>query len=66
MDFEFNENYDGKRPSYKGFYEEKLIKFYAEIENSKSIISTAHKLRNANPISHASSGLIDRKIQLKN
>lgn len=66
MDFEFNENYDGKRPNYKGFYEEKkLIKFYAEIENSKSIISTAHKLRNANPISHASSGLIDRKDTAK-
>lgn len=66
MDFEFNENYDGKRPNYNGFYkEEKLTKFYAEIENSKSIISTAHKLRNANPISHSSSGLIDRKDTAK-
>lgn len=66
MDFEFNENYDGKRPNYKGFYKEnKFTKFYAGIENSESIISNAQDLRNANPISHSSSGLIDRKDTAK-
>ena len=66
MDFEFNENYDGKRPNYKGFYKEnKFTKFYAGIENSESIISNAQNLRNANPISHSSSGLIDRKDTAK-
>ena len=36
------------------------IKLYAEIEGSVDIIKTAHNLRNANPLSHASAELIDK------
>ena len=66
LDFVFNENHEGKKPNYKGFYKEKaFIGFYAEIEESETIISTAHNLRNSNPISHSSSGLIDHKNTAK-
>ena len=66
LDFVFNENHEGKKPNYKGFYKEKaFLGFYAEIEDSETIISTAHNLRNSNPISHSSSGLIDHKNTAK-
>ena len=49
-----------KKPEYKRFYKEpELIKFYDFIDNSQCIIKKAHKLRNANPLSHASSELLD-------
>lgn len=49
-----------KKPNYKGFYREGAIKtFYQNITDSDSIIKTAHELRNANPISHSSSELLD-------
>jgi IS30 family transposase len=66
LDFVFNENHEGKKPNYKGFYKEKaFVSFYAEVENSETVISTAHNLRNSNPISHSSSGLIDHKNTAK-
>lgn len=50
-----------KEPNCKKFHREKeLIKFYAGINNSESVIKTAHKLRNASPLSHASSELLNR------
>lgn len=49
-----------KKPNYKGFYDErKFISFYADVQNSEAVITKAHKLRNANPLSHSSSELLD-------
>lgn len=49
-----------KKPNYKGFYKEKtFIDFYSSISDSKKVIEVAHKLRNANPLSHSSSELLD-------
>ncbi len=60
LDFAFNQNNKLKKPNYKGFYKEKSIaEFYKSIEGSKIIIENAHDLRNANPVSHSSSELID-------
>lgn len=50
-----------KKPNYKGFYKESSFKtFYKDIDNSEKIIKQAHDLRNANPMSHSSAGLIDK------
>lgn len=60
MAFYYELNPHGK-PDYKAFYKESQLKnFYSEIENSRKIIQKAHKLRNANPLSHSSAELIDR------
>lgn len=60
LDFEFNRKPRDKKPNYNMFYKEKaLISFYEDVEDSEDIIQTAHKLRNANPLSHASSELLD-------
>lgn len=60
LDFTYNRNPRIKKPNYKGFYKENtFISFYSEINDSEAIIKTAHKLRNANPLSHSSSELID-------
>lgn len=49
-----------RKPNYEGFYKDKsFISFYAGVENSEGIITKAHKLRNANPLSHSSSELLD-------
>lgn len=49
-----------KKPNYNGYYHEKaLIKLYEGIQDNNNIISNAHNLRNENPLSHSSSGLID-------
>lgn len=49
-----------KKPNYKGFYDErKFISFYADVQNSEAVITKSHKLRNANPLSHSSSELLD-------
>ena len=49
-----------KKPNYKRFYKEgEFIKFYEGIADASTVIGRAHKLRNANPISHSSAGLID-------
>lgn len=49
-----------KRPNYKNYYQEGNLKnLYKGIEDSENVIRTSHKLRNSNPISHSSAGLID-------
>ena len=60
LDFKYNRDPREKKPNYKAFYKESaLIKFYSGINNSEPIIKKAHKLRNANPLSHSSSELVD-------
>ena len=50
-----------KKPNYKGFYKENAFQtFYKKIPGSTDIIRQAHELRNANPLSHSSAGLIDK------
>ena len=52
---------DAKKPNYNRFYTENdHKKFYSSVPNSDDVIKKAHKLRNANPLSHASAGLIDK------
>ena len=52
---------DVKKPNYKRFYKEiEHIQFYSSIPDADKTIEIAHKLRNANPLSHASAGLIDK------
>lgn len=51
-----------KSPNYKRFYHEKnIINFYSKKLDKKveSTIKKAHKLRNKNPLAHASAELID-------
>lgn len=67
-DLAFYYNYEPscKKPNYKGFYKEQAFKtFYKEIDNSEEIIKRAHDLRNANPMSHSSAGLIDKSTTTK-
>ena len=60
LDFVLGGNTKDKKPNYKAFYkEDKLIRFYSNIDNSKAVIKKIHKLRNANPLSHSSSELLD-------
>lgn len=60
LDFTYNRDPRTKKPNYKGFYKENtFISFYSEIDDSEAIIKKAHELRNANPLSHSSSELID-------
>ena len=61
-DMAFKSGRDGgcKRPNYKGYYREKAFcSLYQGIADSEEIIKKAHELRNANPLSHSSAGLID-------
>lgn len=61
LEYAFGNNSTSRKPDYKKFYKEKAISdFYESIDGSKDVVSTAHKLRNANPLSHASSELLDR------
>lgn len=67
-DLAFYYNYEPscKKPNYKGFYKEQAFKtFYKKIDNSEEIIKRAHELRNANPMSHSSAGLIDKSTTTK-
>lgn len=60
MAFRYKYDLQCKAPNYKLFYKEKEhIKLYACVANSKVILEKAHKLRNENPLSHASAGLIE-------
>lgn len=62
--FAYYTGYDnnGKKPNYKRFYKEgELKKLYSSISGSELVIHTAHDLRNANPLSHASADLIDNE-----
>ena len=55
------------RPSYQSYYHEKDFKsVYSGIANADAIIKQAHDLRNANPLSHSSAGLIDDNSTSKN
>lgn len=60
LDFAAGNDPSLKKPNYNMFYREgTLIRFYAGVDDSKTVIENAHKLRNANPLSHASSELLD-------
>lgn len=60
LDFAFGCDPSLKKPNYKAFYKEgALIKCYSGIDDSETVIKAAHKLRNANPLSHSSSELLD-------
>lgn len=60
LDFAFGNDPKLKKPNYNAFYKEgALIKFYSGIGESEAVIKAAHKLRNANPLSHSSSELLD-------
>ena len=60
LDFAAGNDPSLKKPNYNMFYREgTLIRFYSDIDDSKTVIEKAHKLRNANPLSHASSELLD-------
>lgn len=60
LDYEFGNDSRLSKPNYNGFYKESVfIRFYASLDGSEAIIKIAHKLRNANPLSHSSSGLLD-------
>ena len=61
MAFKTGKNPRRKKPNYNDYYQEKnLLPLYIGISNSESVIKQAHKLRNANPLSHSSSELIDK------
>ena len=48
------------KPSYQSYYHIKdFQELYSGIVNANAIIKQAHDLRNANPLSHSSAGLID-------
>ena len=67
-DMAYKTNYEptAKKPNYKKFYKEiEHIHFYSSIPDSNKVIAAAHKLRNANPLSHASAGLIDSNSTTK-
>lgn len=60
LDFVAGNDPSLKKPNYKRFYTAGAhIPFYSGINDSKTVIEKAHKLRNANPLSHASSELLD-------
>ena len=50
-----------KKPSYRGYYDKSTFKsLYNGITDCDAVIEKAHKLRNANPLSHPSEGLIEK------
>lgn len=60
MAFNAGEDPHCKKPNYNRYYKKSdLEKLYAGIPGSNSIIEKAHNLRNDNPLSHSSAGLID-------
>lgn len=66
LDFFCGKDSKSKKPNYNGFYQESAAKkLYKEIPGSDKIIREAHKLRNSNPLSHASAELIDSKSTSK-
>ena len=49
-----------KKSNYEKYYRKKNLKaFYSSISKAETTIEQAHKLRNMNPINHASSGVIE-------
>lgn len=62
LDWFYTKNSSKKNPNYKKFYTEKALNsLYKNIDDSKIVIKKAHKLRNANPLSHASAELLDKE-----
>ena len=60
MAFKSGEDPRCRKPNYKKYYKEGAFKtLYAGITDCDLIIEKAHKLRNDNPLSHSSAGLID-------
>lgn len=60
MAFKAGEDPRCKKPNYKKYYTEGAFKtLYADIPDCDSIIKKSHDLRNDNPLSHSSAGLID-------
>ena len=54
-------------PSYQSYYREKdFMNLYSGIVNADAIIKQAHELRNANPLSNSSAGLIDNDSTSQN
>lgn len=67
MAFKAGEDPQCRRPNYNKYYNESAFKsLYAGIADSDAIIEKAHKLRNANPLSHSSAGLIDNDSSSQN
>ena len=55
-----------RNPIIKDFTKKQAFKtFYKDIDGSEEIIKRAHDLRNANPMSHSSAGLIDKSTTSK-
>lgn len=66
MAFKAGEDPNCRKPNYKKYYNEGAFKtLYLGIFDSDSIIEKAHKLRNDNPLSHSSAGLIDSESSSK-
>ena len=66
MAFKAGEDPRCKKPNYKKYYTEGAFKtLYAGIADCDSIIEKAHDLRNDNPLSHSSAGLIDSNSSSK-
>ncbi|MGY3725074.1 abortive infection protein, AbiA family [Granulicatella balaenopterae] len=65
IDWYFYDNYD--KPNYKLFYKKgELKKFYSgSHELADEIIEETCKIRNSNPLSHASAGMIDKDTTTK-
>lgn len=60
FDFALRSDQRLRKPNFNAFYKEgAFIKFYSGIDDSEDVIQIAHKLRNANPLSHSSSELLD-------
>lgn len=60
MTYLAGEKENSKKPNFRKYYKESEIKrVYSNIPNSEAIITQAHKMRNENPLSHASARLID-------
>lgn len=54
-----------KKSNFEKYYKEKNLKsFYSSISTAETIIGRAHKLRNMNPINHASSGVIEKSERM--
>ena len=67
MAYQTGEKSKKNGPSYQSYYHEKDFKsLYSGIANADAIIKQAHDLRNANPLSHSSAGLIDDNSTSKN
>ena len=55
-----NGNQAKGKPNYKRYYKEGAFKqLYAGITDVDKIIKKAHEIRNSNPLSHSSAGLLD-------